>query len=193
MNEQNGNKPIGFLVILLAIILVININTAVAAEWALHSDSDIAKIVWAEGETIGYPETLLAIATIETKLGSYKKTDYGIVGDTYAVFGDRSYGLCQVKLQTARFVLRTHPELGTFKTDEHLLVALITDNEFNAKVGARYYQMMLNRFGSWRQALIAYNAGPANAEKWRDPLNYADRALKVIKRNRDNGTVTKQQ
>lgn len=193
MNEQNYSKPMMITVILLAMILVININIAAAAEWTLNSDSDIAKIVWAEGEAIGYPETLLAIATIETKLGSYKKTDYGIVGDTYAVFGDRSYGLCQVKLQTARFVLRKHPELGTFKTDEHLLVALITDNEFNAKVGAKYYRMMLDRFGNWRQALIAYNAGPGNAKKWRDPLNYADRALKVIKRNRGNGTVTKRQ
>lgn len=193
MNEQKSFKPQAITLILVALISIFHINIAAAAEWNLNSDSEIARIIWAEGVAIGYPETLLAIATIETKLGSYKKTDYGIVGDTYAVFGDRSYGLCQVKLQTARYVLRKYPELGTFKTDEHLLVALITDNEFNAKVGARYYRMMVDRFGNWRQALIAYNAGPGNAKKWRDPLSYADRTWKIIQRNRDNGTVSKLQ
>lgn len=35
----------------------------------------------------------------------------------------------------------------------------------NLEGGARYLRMMYNRFGSWRLALAAYNAGPAAVEK----------------------------
>lgn len=37
----------------------------------------------------------------------------------------------------------------------------------NLNGGARYLRMMYNKFGDWRLALAAYNAGPAAVEKYR--------------------------
>ncbi|MGB3279584.1 MAG: lytic transglycosylase domain-containing protein [Pseudorhodobacter sp.] len=48
----------------------------------------------------------------------------------------------------------------------------------NLEGGARYLRMMYNRFGSWRLALAAYNAGPQAVEKhsgippYRETRNY---------------------
>jgi soluble lytic murein transglycosylase-like protein len=41
-----------------------------------------------------------------------------------------------------------------------------TDPEENLEGGARYLAMMFDRFGSWRLALAAYNAGPQAVEKY---------------------------
>ena len=41
-----------------------------------------------------------------------------------------------------------------------------TDPEQNLEGGARYLAMMFSRFGSWRLALAAYNAGPQAVEKF---------------------------
>lgn len=40
------------------------------------------------------------------------------------------------------------------------------DPHQNLEGGARYLRMMYNRFGSWRLALAAYNAGPEAVEKY---------------------------
>jgi soluble lytic murein transglycosylase-like protein len=44
----------------------------------------------------------------------------------------------------------------------------------NLEGGARYLRMMYNRFGSWRLALAAYNAGPAAVEKHAGIPPYAE-------------------
>ena len=41
-----------------------------------------------------------------------------------------------------------------------------TDPAQNLEGGARYLRMMFDRFGSWRLALAAYNAGPQAVEKY---------------------------
>ena len=41
-----------------------------------------------------------------------------------------------------------------------------TDPQQNLDGGARYLRMMFDRFGSWRLALAAYNAGPQAVEKY---------------------------
>jgi soluble lytic murein transglycosylase-like protein len=41
----------------------------------------------------------------------------------------------------------------------------INDPHQNLEGGARYLRMMYNKFGSWRLALAAYNAGPGAVEK----------------------------
>ena len=146
------------------------------------SQDEIYRIAYEEGLKVGHPETMVAIAFLETRGGAYKSTPHGVVGDGFARFGQRSYGVMQIRLQTAREVLRRNPQLGTFPTDEHLLVALLTDSVFNIRVAALYFQMQIKHFRHWRTALVAYGAGPQNAKIGRDPLNYADQIAKAITR-----------
>lgn len=49
-----------------------------------------------------------------------------------------------------------------------------TDPEQNLEGGARYLRMMFDRFGSWRLALAAYNAGPLAVEAAGGIPDYAE-------------------
>ena len=49
-----------------------------------------------------------------------------------------------------------------------------TDAQQNLDGGARYLRMMFDRFGSWRLALAAYNAGPQAVEKYGDVPPFAE-------------------
>ncbi|MEO8243946.1 MAG: lytic transglycosylase domain-containing protein [bacterium] len=49
-----------------------------------------------------------------------------------------------------------------------------TDPQQNLEGGARYLAMMYNRFGNWRLALAAYNAGPQAVEAAGGIPNYAE-------------------
>lgn len=134
-----------------------------------------------EGHRVGWPETVQAIAIQETHAGTYKWTRYGIVGDRGAGFGQKSYGVMQVKIETAKDVLKRYPYLGSFETDEHLMVALLTDDEFNIRIAAHYFKMLYERFGDWRKAVTSYNAGPSNGAIGRDPNGYTDKIWRIIK------------
>ncbi len=76
-----------------------------------------------------------------------------------------AYGLAQLMPDTARFL----------RVD-------IADPHENLEGGARYLRMMYNKFGNWRLALAAYNAGPLAVEKYdgvppyKETMNY----VKVI-------------
>ncbi len=50
----------------------------------------------------------------------------------------------------------------------------IHDPHQNLEGGARYLRMMYNKFGSWRLALAAYNAGPGAVEKHAGIPPYAE-------------------
>jgi soluble lytic murein transglycosylase-like protein len=75
-------------------------------------------------------------------------------------------GLAQLMPDTARFL----------RVD-------INDPEENLEGGARYLRMMYDRFGSWRLALAAYNAGPMAVEAhngippYRETQNYVKAIL----------------
>ncbi|MEM7471061.1 MAG: lytic transglycosylase domain-containing protein [Pseudomonadota bacterium] len=75
-------------------------------------------------------------------------------------------GLAQLMPQTAR----------ALRVDPH-------DPQQNLEGGARYLQQMYRKFGSWRLALAAYNAGPGAVEKYngvppfKETKNYVRRIL----------------
>ncbi len=171
-------RPISTGMLLFGLLMVS--APAAARTSTMPSADEIYRIAYAEGLKIGYPETMVAIAYQETRGGRYKFSPQGVVGDRFARFGNRSYGVMQVKIPAAREVLRRHPAIGTFPTDEHLLVALLTDHVFNIRVATLYFQMQLEHFRHWRTALVAYSAGPHNAKRGRDPQNYADRIVQTI-------------
>jgi soluble lytic murein transglycosylase-like protein len=57
------------------------------------------------------------------------------------------------------------------------------DPRENLEGGARYLRMMYDRFGSWRLALAAYNAGPEAVDRhggippYRETTNYVRKIL----------------
>ena len=64
----------------------------------------------------------------------------------------------------AQLMPATAARLGVDATDPHQ----------NLDGGARYLRMMFDRFGSWRLALAAYNAGPQAVEKYGGIPPYAE-------------------
>ena len=54
-----------------------------------------------------------------------------------------------------------------------------TDPHENLDGGARYLRMMYDRFGDWRLALAAYNAGPEAVAKYGGVPPYAETATYV--------------
>lgn len=53
------------------------------------------------------------------------------------------------------------------------LTYLLNDRE-NVRTGTQYLGRMMRRFGDWRLALAAYNAGPAAVQKYRDIPPYRE-------------------
>jgi soluble lytic murein transglycosylase-like protein len=74
-----------------------------------------------------------------------------------AVSSKGAIGLAQLMPGTAR-LLRVNPH----------------DPRQNLEGGARYLSMQYRKFGDWRLALAAYNAGPGAVEKYRGVPPYAE-------------------
>ena len=83
----------------------------------------------------------------------------GRLGHLTAPLGKRSYGVMQVKVVAAHDVLRHHPELGKFHTDDQLITRLMTDDEFNIRVASAYLKFLRKHKRSDQKALVAYNIG----------------------------------
>lgn len=73
---------------------------------------------------------------------------------------DYSYGLCQVKLGTARWVWSRLVPKEQRRYD--IEVWHLTNPVFNSATAAIFLVWLKSRFGTWRKALAAYNAGPYN-------------------------------
>jgi len=82
-----------------------------------------------------------------------------------AVSSKGAIGLAQLMPGTAR-LLRVNPH----------------DPKQNLEGGARYLSMQYRKFGDWRLALAAYNAGPGAVEKYRGvpPYNETQQYVKKI-------------
>lgn len=76
-----------------------------------------------------------------------------------------SYGLTQVMVGTA-------VDMGHSFGVEHL--DKLYDQDVNLKLGFRYLKKMYKKFGDWKKALQAYNAGPGSViNNWEAGKNYA--------------------
>ena len=88
------------------------------------------------------PELLLAVIAVESGYNDLKRTDRGGIGPM------------QVTAIAAQ-------DLGI-----NDLTYLLSDKE-NVRAGSHYLRKMMLRFGDWRLALAAYNAGPGAVQRYR--------------------------
>lgn len=114
-----------------------------------------------------FASTLQAVLLQETIAGQL-----GRIGHMTAPVGKRSYGVMQVKVSAARDVLRKHKELGKFRSDEELIIALMTDDEFNIRVASLFLLHLKSKTSSIEAALVAYNIGLRASRKVSEPNEF---------------------
>jgi len=158
-------------------------NPAYSVEYDNYQ-REVLLIAWKAGAAIGYPETIQAICIQETLAGLL-----GPIGDLGEKVGKKSYGVMQVKLETAKDVLRWYPSEFQFTSqriiDEELMIKLILDDEFNIKVGSLYFKKLIERSKRykkpWSKAVLAYNQGFNGT---RNPNDYIRKVQINVKRIR---------
>lgn len=128
-------------------------------------------------------ETAAAIIFQESHANSNKfKINGIIIGDKNRRGKPKSLGPGQVQLPAARDVEKWFPEIfkkkfGNFSpTEEELIIALLTDIEFNIEVSVAYFVKMVELADSWEKAILAYNRGLNNNGK--DPNDYVEKVKK---------------
>ncbi len=117
---------------------------------------DYAAYVEASAEQFSIPEEAL-YALIKCESGF----------DSSAVSSAGAVGLCQITPiafeEVSEYVLYDHFEFG-----------MMYDPETNIRYGACYLARQYDRFGDWKLALAAYNAGPTVVSDWLKNPDYAD-------------------
>ena len=78
-----------------------------------------------------------------------------------AVSPKGAVGLMQIMPDTGAWIA-LQLEISDFEADR------LTEPDLNLRLGAWYLRHLLDRFGNEDDALMAYNAGPSNAERWAD-------------------------
>ena len=163
--------------------------------WLTAEQTQLLDLAYTIGKAEGGREHALLLQAIlmhETRAGQGHR-----VGDTHSPVGKRSYGIMQVKLVTAYDTLKRHRNLGEFKTEEDLIIRLVTDDNFNLHVASHHLSWLRRHTNFTAQAVMAYNTGLSKAQNhWypqkfqyvRKIQRYLDEV--VIPYNRRRGLAT---
>ncbi|MGV0953843.1 MAG: lytic transglycosylase domain-containing protein [Fluviibacter sp.] len=130
-------------------LLTTRINNAACTDQIIRFESQHAYVAQIAGNHGVDPDLVLAIIAVESSFTSLNLADRGGVGPM------------QVTAIAAR-------DLGV--TD---LTYLLSDT-VNVQIGTQYLRKMMQRFGDWRLALAAYNAGPGAVQKYRSIPPYRE-------------------
>lgn len=97
-------------------------------------------------------------------------TRHGIPQDLFLrlVQKESGWNPSAISVKGARGLAQLMPDTA------RLIGARIDDPASNLDGGARYLRMMYDRFGNWRHALAAYNAGPGAVEQYGGVPPYAE-------------------
>jgi len=113
------------------------------------------------------PALLVALCSTETNLANVVRYNDG---------ASSSYGICQVKLETARLIDR--------KADALLLMK----PHYNALIAARYLQYQMGRYNDTWLAVAAYNSGSVKFNRRRELVNR--NYVKKVQRNYGIRTIS---
>lgn len=145
------------------LVILTSIN-ARAFEFNKHHYLVIKDIIWAADKVDVPRELLLALCWGES---SFRKNT------SHMDNGSMSYGACQVKLETARWMDKVYHL-------RHKVTPTKLENvKVNAFYAAKYLQYQLARYdGDWEKAVDAYNAGSAQVMKHGHKTKYIKKVTK---------------
>lgn len=128
-----------------------------AKSWLTEEQVDLLKLAYDIGYQDGGEQhaSLLQSTLLQESIAG----QLGRVGHRAAPVGKRSYGVMQIKVTAALDMLEEHPQLGVSRTDEDLIVRLMTDDEFNIRIASKFLLYLRDKTNSDAEALVAYNMG----------------------------------
>jgi hypothetical protein len=120
-------------------------------------------VIRAKKDGLKKPEVLAGIILQESKAGEAAKFRTA----KHKSKKDQSLGLGQVKVSTAKAVLKQYPELKAEfpNAKQDLGYALANNDQFNTAVASKYVKMMCDIKCQDAFVLAAYNGGPGYATK----------------------------
>ena len=122
--------------------------------WLTPDQLSILNLAYSIGQKDNQGELLQSIVMQESHAGALQ-----LVGHKSQAVGKRSYGIAQIKVSAATDVLKRHPDLGFFNSDEELISKLLADNTFNLTVASKFLLILKQNSKSEAQAIVAYNLG----------------------------------
>ena len=133
----------------------------------------LMSVAYREGKKIGYPETIQGLLLRETNGGRHR-------GPIAADRNDQCYGVMQIKLDTAKFVLTQLWSQGKsdIPSDYQLREKIRNDDVLNIRIATSYFKYLLSRFSGpvqWDKAVLSYNIGSYHLQdngKAYDPNGY---------------------
>ena len=149
--------------ILITLLFIAIFQATASAEEKLARNSTILpygklmRVAYQEGKKTGYPETIQGLLLRETNGGRCR-------GVAKAAQNDQCYGVMQIKLDTAKFVLAKIWGLpkSDLLPDHQLRLKIRDDDAFNIKIATSYFKYLLARYSGptrWDKAVLSYNIG----------------------------------
>jgi hypothetical protein len=143
---------------------------SLSKNWMTTEQMELLQLAYEIGFEDGghqHAELVQAILMQETIAGQL-----GRMGHMTAPVGKRSYGVMQVKVTAARDVLNKYSEFGQFRADEELIVALLSDDEFNIRIASKFLLQLGGRGRAMERSLVAYNIGLTASRAVDDPHSF---------------------
>jgi len=123
-----------------------------------------------------FEKTAMAICMVESGCG---KRNFGDKHLLKRGIKKASYGIMQVRLQTARFVSKVYSLYDVkMMSDADLIDRMMNDNAFNIKIAVLYLRWLSDHSGSYFEMVSRYNGGKVNFpyfNKVKRELNYLSR------------------
>ena len=173
-----------FTKLLIILLCIIILPMIASAEEKLPGRSTILpydklmSVAYQEGKKIGSPETIQGLLLCETNGGRYR-------GVAKSAQNDPCYGVMQIKLDTAKFVMAKIwglPKSGIL-ADHQLRQKMRDDDVFNIKIATSYFKYLLSLFSGparWEKAVLSYNFGPHHLQ-WDDKAYDPDSYVKSVR------------
>jgi hypothetical protein len=108
---------------------------------------------------ITFEDTAMAICMVESDCGRINFGDKQLLKKGLK---RASYGVMQVQLQTAKFVIKHYNLMERLLSDVELIEKMMKDSAFNAKISVLYIVWLSEHSKSYFEMVSRYNGGKVN-------------------------------